>query len=118
MSEKTFPLTSSGGLLLRPSVVAAAGLIGGFAVARATKREIGGTLFGLAGTWCGRQWTKSTGPVGAAVLGAIYTAAMGGSHPLAKRIGAWPAVLSVTAAVVVASEAAEAWGRSRGLPKD
>jgi hypothetical protein len=30
---------------------------------------------------------------------------MGGSHPLAKKIGAWPAVLAVTAAVVAASEA-------------
>lgn len=106
-----------GGLLLRPSVVAAAGLVGGFAVARATKREVGGTLFGLAGTWCGKQWAKSTGPLGAAVLGALYTAAMGGSHPLAKRIGAWPSVLLVATGVAVASEAAEAWGRSRGLPK-
>ena len=73
--------------LLRPSVVAAVGLVGGFAVARATKREVGGGLFGLAGTWCGRQWARTTGPVGAAVLGALYTAAMGGSHPLAKKIG-------------------------------
>ncbi|MBC3760232.1 hypothetical protein ACUN7V_17875 [Quadrisphaera oryzae] len=115
MSEKSS--TTSTGLLLRPSVVAAAGLLGGFAVARATKREVGGTLFGLAGTWCGKRWAKTTGPLGAAVLGALYTAAMGGSHPLAKRIGAWPSVLLVTAGVVVASEAAEAWGRSRGLPK-
>lgn len=108
----------TGGGLLRPSVVAAAGLVGGFAVARATKREVGGTLFGLAGTWCGRRWAQTTGPLGATVLGALYTAAMGGSHPLAKRIGAWPSVLLVAAGVAVASEAAEAWGRSRGLPKD
>jgi hypothetical protein len=38
-------------------------------------------------------------------MGALYTAAMGGSHPLAKRIGPWPAVLAVTAATAVASEA-------------
>ncbi len=103
--------------LLRPSVVAAVGLVGGFAVARATKREVGGGLFGLAGTWCGRQWARTTGPLGAAVLGALYTAAMGGSHPLAKRVGPWPAVLLVTAGVVTASEVAEALGRRRGLPR-
>ena len=74
-------------------------------------------LFGLAGTWCGRQWARTTGPVGAAVLGALYTAAMGGSHPLARKIGPWPSVLVVTAGVAAASEAAEAWGRRRGLPK-
>jgi len=111
--------TSAGDLhrtVLRPSVVASVGLVGGFAVARATRREVGGTLFGLAGTWCGRRWTRTTGPVGAAVLGALYTAAMGGSHPLAERVGPWPSVLLVTAAVATASEAAEAWGRRRGLP--
>ena len=116
-------MTSSSGssdlhrTLLRPSVVAAVGLVGGFAVARATKREVGGGLFGLAGTWCGRQWARTTGPVGAAVLGALYTAAMGGSHPLARKIGPWPSVLVVTAGVAAASEAAEAWGRHRSLPK-
>lgn len=40
---------------------------------------------------------------GAAALSALYLAAFGLSHPLAKRIGAWPSVLTVTA---VASGAA------------
>jgi hypothetical protein len=31
--------------------------------------------------------------------------AMGGSHPLAGRVGAWPAVLAVTAVTVAAAEA-------------
>jgi hypothetical protein len=30
---------------------------------------------------------------------------MGGSHPLAKRIGAWPSVAAVTAVTVAAIEA-------------
>jgi len=112
--------TSSGDLrrtVLRPSVVAAVGLVGGFAVARATEREVGGGLFALAGTWCGRQWARTTGPVGAAVLGTLYTAAMGGSHPLARKVGPWPSVLLVAAGVAVASEVAEARGRRRGLPR-
>jgi hypothetical protein len=29
---------------------------------------------------------------------------MGGSHPLAKRIGAWPSVVAVTAVTVAAAE--------------
>jgi hypothetical protein len=29
---------------------------------------------------------------------------MGGSHPLAKRIGGWPSVVAVTAATVIAAE--------------
>jgi hypothetical protein len=37
-------------------------------------------------------------------MGAIYAAAMGGSHPLAKKVGPWPAVLGVAAATALASE--------------
>ena len=33
-------------------------------------------------------------------LSAVYVAAMGGSHPLAKRVGAWPAVAAVTGVTV------------------
>ncbi len=33
-------------------------------------------------------------------LSAVNVAAMGGSHPLAKRIGAWPAVATVTGVTV------------------
>src|SRR4051812_42445842 len=90
-----------------PSVLAAAGLLGGFAVARFTKRrELGGAVFAVAGAASGREWAREAGPGPAAALGAVYTLAMGGSHPLAKRIGAWPSVLLVTAATVLASEAA------------
>ena len=38
-------------------------------------------------------------------LSAVYVAAMGGSHPLAKRIGAWPAVATVTGVTVAAAGA-------------
>ena len=95
--------------LLRPSVVAALGLVGGFAVAnRVKRRDLGGVLFGLAGLWCARAWARAAGPVPAAALTAGYVAAMGASHPLAKKIGPWPAVGVVTTAVVAASEAARA----------
>jgi hypothetical protein len=35
----------------------------------------------------------------------VYVAAVGGSHPLAGRVGAWPSVLAVTAVTVAAAEA-------------
>jgi hypothetical protein len=37
------------------------------------------------------------------VLLAVYAAAFGGSHPLAKRIGPWPAVLTAAGASGAAS---------------
>ena len=92
-------------LALRPSIVAAAGLIGGFAAAQYTdRREVGGAVFAAAGAWCEREWTRTLGPVAAAALGVLYTAAMGGSHPLARRIGAWPSVIAVAALTALASE--------------
>src|SRR5687768_15227551 len=93
------------GVVGRPSILAAAGLLGGFAAARYSgRRELGGLVFAAAGAAAGPAWLRAAGPRGAATMGAIYTAAMGGSHPLAKRIGPWPAVLTVAAATAVASE--------------
>jgi len=87
------------------SAIAALGLTGGFLVARQTgRRELGGALFAAAGAWCARDWYRTSGPAAAAGLSALYVAAMGGSHPLAKRIGAWPSVVAVTAVTVAASE--------------
>jgi hypothetical protein len=87
--------------------VAAFGLVGGFLVARCTgRRGLGGALFAAAGAWCARNWYRASGLVTAAGLSALYVAAMGASHPLAKRIGAWPAVAAVTAATVAGAEVA------------
>jgi hypothetical protein len=88
-----------------PSLAAAAGLVGGFAVARYTKRrELGGAVFLVAGAVSGREWSRRSGPMAALALGTLYTAAMGGSHPLAKKIGAWPSVVLVTGLTALASE--------------
>ena len=70
------------------------GLIGGWVTARETGiRPLGGVILAAAGVWAGRSWAKKTTPATTAGL-----CAFGASHPLAKKIGAWPAVLSVTAA--------------------
>jgi hypothetical protein len=76
----------------------AAGLIGGFALARYTgRRELGGVVLAAAGSVCGRSWLRSSGPGVMGLLLGVYAAAFGASHPLAKKIGAWPSVLAVTA---------------------
>ncbi|MER5732324.1 hypothetical protein ABT084_29005 [Streptomyces sp. NPDC002138] len=86
------------------SVVAAAGLVGGYAVARWTrKRPLGGVVLGTAGLVAGREWHRRAGAPAAAGLGALYVAGFAGSHPLAKKIGAWPAVLGVAGVVAAAS---------------
>lgn len=84
--------------------VVAAGLIGGWLTARETGiRPLGGVLLAAAGLYAGRTWLARRGPATTAVLGATYVLGFGLSHPLAKKIGAWPAVLTVTAAAAGAS---------------
>ena len=91
-------------MIVDPSVpTVAAGLIGGFAVARYSgRRELGGVVLAAAGVTAGRSWLRR-GPAVTACLSAAYLGAFGVSHPLAKKIGPWPAVLTVTAAAAGAS---------------
>ncbi|WP_447037696.1 hypothetical protein [Streptomyces sp. DSM 118878] len=86
------------------AVVAAGGLVGGYAVARYTKkRPLGGLVLAAAGVVAARQWRESAGAGAAAALSAAYVAGFGASHPLAKKVGAWPAVLGVAGGVALAS---------------
>lgn len=89
---------------VRTAPVAALGLIGGFLVARETGiRPLGGAVLGLAGLYAGRTWLAKTGPAGTAALSAVYLGGFGASHPLAKKVGAWPAVLAVAGVSALAS---------------
>lgn len=93
------------GVARRPSTLAVVGLVGGFAAARYSgKRALGGAVFAAAGAAAAPRLVRTAGPRGAATVAAIYAAAMGGSHPLAKKVGPWPAVLGVAAATAAASE--------------
>ena len=84
--------------------LAALGLIGGYLVARESGiRPLGGVLLGACGAYAGRTWLAKRGPGVTAALSAIYILGFGLSHPLAKKIGPWPSVLSVTAASAAAS---------------
>ena len=86
------------------AVVAASGLVGGYGVARWTRqRPLGGVVLAAAGVVAARQCRKQAGGVAAGALSAEYVAAFAGSHPLAKKVGAWPAVFGVAGAVGLAS---------------
>lgn len=93
------------------ATVVATGLIGGWLTARETGiRPLGGAVLAAAGAWAAHNWWRTTSPAVTAALTATYVAGFGASHPLAKKIGSWPAVLAVTG---VASGAAYALADSR-----
>lgn len=80
------------------ATVVAAGLIGGWLTARESGiRPLGTIPLAASGALAARSWNEKKGPAVATGLLATYVGAFGLSHPLAKKIGAWPAVLTVTA---------------------
>lgn len=86
------------------SVLAASGLVGGYGVARWTrKRPLGGVVLAVAGVAAAREWRERAGGKAAGALSVAYVAAFAGSHPLAKKVGAWPAVFGVAGAVALTS---------------
>jgi hypothetical protein len=92
---------------LPTSAITAASLIGGWQLARRTGiRPLGGVVLAAGGVLAGREWAKRTSPAVTGALVATYVGAFGLSHPLAKRIGAWPSVLAVSALTAAASYAA------------
>jgi hypothetical protein len=89
------------------AVITAGSLIGGWQVARRTGvRPLGGVVLAAGGLLAGREWARRTSPAVTGALVATYVGAFGLSHPLAKRIGAWPSVLAVSAVTAAASYAA------------
>jgi hypothetical protein len=79
--------------------IAAAGLIGGFAVAVSTgSRPAGGVVLAMCGLVCIAIWVRRDGGRTAAQLAVAGLVAFALSHVLGSVIGAWPAVLVVSAA--------------------
>ncbi|MGN7247331.1 hypothetical protein [Janibacter anophelis] len=90
--------------LVQTAPVTALGLVGGYLTARESGiRPLGGVVLGAAGLLAGRTWLARTDPATTAALSAIYFGGFGASHPLAKKVGAWPAVLGVAAVSAAAS---------------
>ncbi|WP_047871266.1 hypothetical protein [Nocardiopsis sp. RV163] len=95
------------------SVLTTAGLIGGYTVARATgNRPLGGAVLAAFGAAAFETRRRRSGVGAAVALTGVYVGAFGLSHPLAKKVGAWPAVLGVTA--VTAAVAAASGDLDRG----
>lgn len=73
-----------------------AGLLGGFAAVRAThRREVGGLVLAAIGALAARLAWPLAGSTRTSLALLAYLTAFGGSHPLARKIGAWPAVAVV-----------------------
>lgn len=84
--------------------VVATGLVGGYVTARETGiRPLGGVVLAAAGVFAGRTWLAKSGPAATAGLSALYVGGFGASHPLAKKIGAWPSVFAVAAVSAAAA---------------
>ena len=85
------------------SVVSAAGLIAGFAVADATgSRPLGGVVLAACGLGCVYVWLQRDDRRTALRLTGVGLAAFAVSHGLGLVIGAWPAVLVVSAGTAYA----------------
>lgn len=95
--------TNAAADVLPSSALVSLGLVGGFATARSTRnRPLGGAVLAAAGVAAGTQWARR-GPATATGLTVLYLAAFAGSHPLAKKVGAWPSVFGVTAVTAAAA---------------
>lgn len=82
----------------------ALGLVGGYLTARESGiRPLGGVVLAAAGALALRTALARRGPAVAVGLGALYVGGFGASHPLAKKLGAWPSVLVVTAVNALAA---------------
>ncbi|MFV2194895.1 hypothetical protein [Nocardiopsis sp. LOL_012] len=89
------------------AVLTTAGLVGGYTAARATgNRPLGGVVLAGFGAAAFETWRRRSGAGTALALTGVYVGAFGLAHPLAKRIGSWPAVLGVAAATAALAVAA------------
>jgi hypothetical protein len=80
------------------ATLAAAGLMGGFAIAVETgSRPLGGLFMAACGLPCIAVWLQRDGRGTAAGLTATGLVAFAASHVVGHAIGAWPAVILVSA---------------------
>jgi len=83
--------------ILAPAITTT-GLLAGYGVARRTGvRALGGVVLGAFGAAAFAVVNRGAGAARAGIVTAAYLGAFGGSHPLAKRLGAWRSVLAVAA---------------------
>jgi len=79
-------------------------VVAGFAVGRRTgRRAVAGAALAAGLAAAVPRWSTRRSPLVAAAASAVTVALVGASHPLAHRIGTWPAVLATGAATGVVS---------------
>ncbi|WP_432564028.1 hypothetical protein [Kineococcus sp. SYSU DK003] len=89
-------------------------VLGGYAVGRRTgDRRLAGVALAAGLTAALPRWAGGA-PGLAAALTAGTVALVGLSHPLSKRLGPWPAVLTTTAAAAVLAGVGDALARRSG----
>ncbi|MFD6949969.1 hypothetical protein A6A08_08625 [Nocardiopsis sp. TSRI0078] len=94
------------------AVLTSAGLLGGYTVARTTgNRPLGGAVLAAFGAAAFETWRRRSGVGTAVALTGVYAGAFGLAHPLARKVGSWPAVLGVTAATAAVAAASGDRGR-------
>lgn len=91
-------------MALATAPVAAGSMFGSYVIASRVGSRTGAvvTMAGALG-WCTAAWKRDHGTTTAAALVGVYLAGFGVSHPLARRVGAWPAVTGMTALTGLAS---------------
>ncbi|WP_342590691.1 hypothetical protein [Paeniglutamicibacter terrestris] len=84
--------------------LAMVGLLLGYKVARDTgNRQADGVILAACGLVAFTVWNNDAGSARGAPLTGMYLTTFAASHPLAKRIGQGPAVLTVTRVMALAS---------------
>jgi hypothetical protein len=92
--------------VLAPALTTA-GLLAGYGTARATGvRALGGVVLAAFGAGTFVVVNRAVGPIRAGAVTVAYLGAFGGSHPLAKRLGAWESVFAVAAGAAVVAAVA------------
>jgi hypothetical protein len=88
--------------LLPTAPLAAGTLIVGYGVAAGTgSRPLGGVVLLIGGGWCISIWMRRHGGRVAGLLAAVGFFAFVASHLIGLLIGAWPAVIFVSAVVAM-----------------
>lgn len=83
-----------------PALIAPA-VLGGYAVGRRTgNRKLAGIALAAGLGLAAPRWSAGSPVLASAVSLGVF-GLVGASHPLSKRIGPWPAVLTTTAAAAV-----------------
>lgn len=95
-------------MTLTTAPVSAGSMLGSYVIASRVGSRTGAVAAMVAPlAWCARSWKRDHGTPAAVALTGVYLTGFGASHPLARKIGAWPAVIAATALTGAAAHLAD-----------